>query len=151
MIASVPQDQLYRFYTQPLSIQAVIPQQDEPIDCAYASIGANLPTSGATDVLQEEIDLRCVLPDGTSVFPGVRAKVVAVTAEVDDALTLPVSAVERKGNGTAGVVWLVEKGKEPQNTNVTLGITDGKRIQIVSGLFAGQKVRDPAVQSTPTP
>jgi multidrug efflux pump subunit AcrA (membrane-fusion protein) len=145
VIASVPQSQLYRFYTQPLSIQALIAKQNEPLDCAYQSIGGNLPTSGATAVLQEEIDLRCVLPDGSSVFPGVRAKVVAVTAEVDDALTLPLSAVERSGNGTAGVVWLVEKGKEPVRTNVTLGISDGKRIQIVSGLFAGQKVRNPAV------
>jgi multidrug efflux pump subunit AcrA (membrane-fusion protein) len=151
VIASVPQDQLYRFYTQPLSIQAVIPHQDQPIDCAYQSIGGNLPTSGATNVLQEEVDLRCTLPVGTSVFPGVRANVVAVTAEVDDALTLPVSAVQRQGTGTAGVVYVLEKGKSPQKTNVTLGISDGKRIQIVSGLFAGQRVRDPAVPSTPTP
>jgi multidrug efflux pump subunit AcrA (membrane-fusion protein) len=145
VIASVPQDQLYRFYTQPLSIQALIPKQAEPLDCAYQSIGANLPTTGATAVLQDEIDLRCVLPDGTSVFPGVRAKVVSVTAEVDDALTLPLTAVERGASGTAGVVWLVEKGKEPVRTNVTLGITDGTRIQIVSGLFAGQRVRNPAI------
>jgi multidrug efflux pump subunit AcrA (membrane-fusion protein) len=143
VIASVPQDQLYRFYTQPLSIQAVIPQQVEPLDCAYQSIGGNLPTSGAGAVLGEEVDLRCVLPDGTPVFPGVRADVVAVTAEVDDALTLPVSAVER--SGTAGVVWLVEKGHKPARTNVTLGISDGHRVQIVSGLFAGQRVRNPAV------
>jgi multidrug efflux pump subunit AcrA (membrane-fusion protein) len=145
VIASVPQDQLYRFYTQPLSIQVLVPKQAEPIDCSYQSIGQNLPTTGATAVLQDEIDLRCVLPDGTSVFPGVRGKVIAVTAEVDDALTLPVSAVERGPNGTAGVVWLVEKGKAPVRTNVTVGITDGRRIQIVSGLFAGQKVRDPAI------
>ena len=143
VIASVPQDQLYRFYTQPLSIQAVIPQHVEPLDCAYQSIGENLPTSGAGAVLGEEVDLRCVLPDGTPVFPGVRADVVAVTAEVDDALTLPVSAVER--SGTAGVVWLVEKGHKPARTNVTLGISDGHRVQIVSGLFAGQRVRNPAV------
>jgi multidrug efflux pump subunit AcrA (membrane-fusion protein) len=142
VIASVPQDQLYRFYSQPLSIQAVIPHQDQPLDCAYQSIGENLPTSGATAVLQNEIDLRCVLPDGTAVFPGVRTDVIAVTAEVDDALTLPLTAVER--HGTAGVVWLVEKGHNPVRTNVTLGISDGVRIQIVSGLFAGQRVRNPA-------
>jgi multidrug efflux pump subunit AcrA (membrane-fusion protein) len=151
VIASVPQDQLYRFYTPPLSIQAVVAHQDQPIDCAFKSIGANLPTSGATSVLQEEVDLRCTLPVGTSVFPGVPANVVAVTAEVDDALTLPVSAVQQKGNGTSGVVYVLEKGKAPQKTNVTLGISDGKRIQIVSGLFAGQRVRDPAVSGTPTP
>jgi multidrug efflux pump subunit AcrA (membrane-fusion protein) len=151
VIASVPQNQLYRFYTPPLSIQAVIPHQDQPIDCAFKSIGGNLPTSGANGVLQEEVDLRCTLPVGTAVFPGVQADVVAVTAEVDDALTLPVSAVQRGGNGTSGVVYLLEKGKAPQRTNVTLGISDGKRIQIVSGLFAGQRVRDPAVPSTPTP
>jgi multidrug efflux pump subunit AcrA (membrane-fusion protein) len=142
VIASVPQDQLYRFYTQPLSIQAVIPQQVEPLDCAYQSIGENLPTSGAGAVLGQEVDLRCILPDGTPVFPGVRADVVAVTAEVDDALTLPLSAVER--SGSAGVVWLVEKGRKPARTNVTLGISDGHRVQIVSGLFAGQRVRNPA-------
>src|SRR5262249_24731819 len=97
VIASVPQDQLYRFYSQPLSVQAVIPHQSQPVDCAFKSIGGNLPTSGATAVLQQEIDLRCTLPVGTSVFPGVRATVVAVTAEVDDALTLPASAVQRQG------------------------------------------------------
>jgi hypothetical protein len=93
-------------------------------------------------VLGQEVDLRCILPDGTPVFPGVRADVVAVTAEVDDALTLPLSAVER--SGAAGVVWLVEKGRKPVRTNVTLGISDGHRVQIVSGLFAGQHVRNPA-------
>jgi multidrug efflux pump subunit AcrA (membrane-fusion protein) len=151
VIASVPQNQLYRFYTPPLSVQAVISHQDQPIDCAFKSVGGNLPTSGATNVLQQEVDLRCTLPVGTSVFAGVPANVVAVTAEVDDALTLPVSAVQRKGNATTGVVYVLEKGKEPQKTNVTLGIGDGKRIQIVSGLFAGQRVRDPAASSTPTP
>jgi multidrug efflux pump subunit AcrA (membrane-fusion protein) len=151
VIASVPQNQLYRFYTPPLSVQAVISHQDQPIDCAFKSVGGNLPTSGATNVLQQEVDLRCTLPVGTSVFPGVPADVVAVTAEVDDALTLPVSAVQRKGNATSGVVYVLEKGKEPQKTNVTLGITDGKRIQIVSGLFAGQRVRDPAVSTAPSP
>jgi multidrug efflux pump subunit AcrA (membrane-fusion protein) len=129
----------------------VISHQDQPIDCAFKSVGGNLPTSGATNVLQEEVDLRCTLPVGTAVFPGVPANVVAVTAEVDDALTLPVSAVQRKGNATSGVVYVLEKGKEPQKTNVTLGISDGKRIQIVSGLFAGQRVRDPATSATPTP
>jgi multidrug efflux pump subunit AcrA (membrane-fusion protein) len=151
VIASVPQNQLYRFYSPPLSVQAVISHQDQPIDCAFKSVGGNLPTSGATNVLQEEVDLRCTLPVGTAVFPGVPANVVAVTAEVDDALTLPVSAVQRKGNATSGVVYVLEKGKEPQKTNVTLGISDGKRIQIVSGLFAGQRVRDPATSATPTP
>jgi multidrug efflux pump subunit AcrA (membrane-fusion protein) len=151
VIASVPQDQLYRFYSAPLSVQAVIPHQDQPVDCAFKSIGGNLPTSGATNVLGQEVDLRCTLPAGTSVFPGVRATVVAVTAEVDDALTLPVGAVQRTGTGNAGVVYVLEKGKQPQKTNVTLGITDGKRIQIVSGLFAGQRVRDPAVSGSPTP
>jgi multidrug efflux pump subunit AcrA (membrane-fusion protein) len=147
-IAQVPQDQLYRFYSQPLSIQAAISHQDSPIDCTFLSIGGNLPGSGATRVLQNEVDLRCQLPDGTAVFPGVPAKVVAVTAQVDDAITLPVQAVEQHGN--TGIIWLVEKGKAPVRKEVTLGINDGRRIQIVTGLFAGQRVLNPARAPSPS-
>jgi len=149
VIANVPQDQLYRFYTAPLSVQVSIPHQDQPADCTFLSVGANVPSSQATQALATEPDFRCQLPDGTAVFPGVQVKVTAVTAEVDDAITLPVSAVLRNGN--SGTVWLVEKGHPATKKEVTVGIVGGARIQIVSGLFAGQQVLDPAPSPTPTP
>jgi multidrug efflux pump subunit AcrA (membrane-fusion protein) len=142
VIANVPQDQLYRFYTAPLSVQVTIPRQDQPADCTFTSVGGNVPSSQATQALTTEVDFRCQLPDGTAVFPGVQVKVIAVTAEVDDAVTLPVSAVQRHGN--SGTVWLVEKGHPPAKKEVTIGIVGGGRVQIVSGLFAGQVVLDPA-------
>lgn len=149
VIANVAQDQLYRFYTAPLSVQVSIPHQDQPVDCTFVSVGGNVPSSQATQALGTEVDFRCQLPDGTAVFPGVHVTVVAVTAEVDDAITLPVSAVVRSGN--SGTVWLVEKGHAPAKKTVTIGIVGGGRVQIVSGLFAGQVVLDPAPSPTPTP
>jgi len=149
VIANVPQDQLYRFYTPPLSVQVTIPHQDQPVDCTFVSVGGNVPSNSATRALGTQVDFRCQLPDGTAAFPGVQVIVVAVTAEVDDAITLPVSAVERNGN--SGTVWLVEKGHPPTKKEVTIGIIGGGRVQIVSGLFAGQVVLDPAVPPTSTP
>jgi len=148
VIANVPQDQLYRFYTAPLSVQVTFPHQDQPVDCTFVSVGGNVPSNSATRALGTQVNFRCQLPDGTAVFPGVQATVVAVTAEVDDAITLPVSAVQRNGN--SGTVWLVEKGHAPAKKDVTIGIVGGGRVQIVSGLFAGQVVLDPA-SPPPTP
>jgi len=147
VIANVAQDQLYRFYTAPLSVQVTIPRQDAPVDCTFVSVGGNVPSNSATQALGTQVDFRCQLPDGTAVFPGVQVTVVAVTAEVDDAITLPVSAVVRNGN--SGTVWLVEKGHAPVKKEVTIGIIGGGRVQIVSGLFAGQQVLNPAVPPTP--
>ncbi|HXY71207.1 MAG TPA: HlyD family efflux transporter periplasmic adaptor subunit [Actinomycetota bacterium] len=149
VIANVPQNELYRFYTAPLSVQVSIPHQDQPVDCTFLSVGGNVPSSQAAQALATEPDFRCQLPDGTAVFPGVQVKVIAVTAEVDDAITLPTSAVLRNGN--SGTVWLVEKGHPATKKEVTVGIVGGGRIQIVSGLFAGQQVLDPAPSPTPTP
>ena len=57
-----------------------------------------------------------------------------VVSEVKDALLVPKSAV------FAGKVKLVVEGAEPAWRDVTTGITDGKNIEIKSGLVEGDVV-----------
>ena len=65
--------------------------------------------------------------------------VVAVSA-VDDALVIPTTAV--KGGSGTGLVWLdAGDGREPEEREVMLGISDGFMVEILDGLAEGDMVR----------
>lgn len=142
VIAPVTPDMLYQFFSPPLAISAEIEQGPPTFDCAYTSIGDNLAVTGASSLLTEDVDLRCAVPKSVDVFPGVRVKLTTTTAEVTNVVLLPKRAIEIHGN--EGFVWVVEKGHGPVRKTVQLGISDGQKVQIVSGLQAGERVLDPS-------
>ncbi|WP_414172242.1 hypothetical protein [Clavibacter tessellarius] len=63
-------------------------------------------------------------------------------------LTLPTTAVE--GLADTGNVWLASESGEPEERAVGLGISDGKVVQITSGLAEGDMVLE-FVPGAPAP
>lgn len=126
---------LYRLYERPLSITVAIDRGPAPFDCPYVSIAA--ATSAGANPLESQITLVCAVPATIRAFSGIRAQVAITTAASDNVLWLPVEAVE--GAADLGRVTLVRDGQHLSQA-VVLGITDGARVEIVSGLTEGDRV-----------
>jgi membrane fusion protein, macrolide-specific efflux system len=121
---------LYRLYERPLNITVAIDGGPAPFDCPYVSIGA--ATSQGANPLESQITLVCAVPATIRAFSGIRAQVAITTAAADNVLWLPVEAVE--GAADLGRVTVVRDGQHLSQA-VVLGITDGARVEIVSGLI----------------
>jgi HlyD family secretion protein len=120
---------LYRLYERPLQITVALDRGPAPFDCPFVSIAA--ATSAGANPLEAEVSLVCAVPAMIRAFSGIRAQVAITTAAADNVLWLPVEAVE--GAADLGRVTVVRDGRHlPQA--VVLGITDGVRVEIVSGL-----------------
>ena len=81
------------------------------------------------------------LPKEDSMLPGMNASVKIVTAVSDPVQTLPASALVETGGRTC--VYLGYDGKKDQLTDLTevqTGLSDGDRVQILSGLPEGGTV-----------
>jgi len=143
--AVVAPELLYRFYGQPISISVKIDKGPSPFTCPFKSLGA--PISGnEVDPSSVPVHLRCSIPNGVRVFPGVRLKLAAVTGESQNALLLPLQAVA--GEADRGFVTRVEEEGITSRSDVVLGLTDGLRIQIVKGLNEGDRVAIPPVNGS---
>lgn len=162
---SIPATEVYRLYSQPSTAKVNIESGPSGIDCVIApllkpassesvdrtseaagdqsatgtdSADAATPTSQAT---VSTVQTLCLLPSGTQAFEGLRARIALQTGAVEGVVTIPLTAVS--GSVGTGEVWLVDPANpddEPQLTAVVLGITDGVRIQVVSGLNEGDTV-----------
>ena len=88
----------------------------------------------ATRTLQAEIDL----PNQDDLLrPGLYAYVTIVAEEHKDALTVPTAAIIKEGEKSYCVT--IAEGRA-RRREVTPGLVDGKRTEIVSGLPGGEKV-----------
>jgi len=85
--------------------------------------------------------VRCAVPGDVTVFAGLAAKMKISAGSAPDALLVPATAVE--GSGATGTVYEpAADGGAPTAVKVQLGIFDGKRVQIVSGLKKGDQVME---------
>lgn len=93
------------------------------------------------------LSVLCAVPKDIKVFAGLKGLMAVSLEKRKNALTLPTSAVA--GSAQAGQVNLVENSGRTVLRNVQLGITDGVRIEIRSGLTEGQRVtsRAPTLDS----
>jgi RND family efflux transporter MFP subunit len=82
----------------------------------------------ATRTLRAEVDLEN--PDG-SLRSGLYAYVTIIAEEHADAMTLPISAVVQ--DGTTASCMVVDDGKA-RRRNLQLGLNDGSRVEVLSGL-----------------
>ncbi len=73
-----------------------------------------------------------------SVKPGMTATVAVTTAEADNVLTLPASAVPT--SGTTGTVQVQRSNGKTVRTTIGIGLRGDNSVQITSGLSAGDKV-----------
>ena len=84
--------------------------------------------------------VRCAVPTDQVVFAGLPATMDLALGQVDDALVVPVTAVQ--GGAGTGNVWVdAGDGSEPAERPVTLGVNDGTMVEVVDGLAEGDMVR----------
>ncbi len=83
--------------------------------------------------------VRCAVPTGVTVFSGLSAKLTIPAGVAENALVVPVTAVE--GSSGTGLVYQPSPdGGEPVALPVTLGLTDGVNVQITGGVAEGDEV-----------
>lgn len=78
---------------------------------------------------------------GDDVAKGAEALTVTprtCSASADDVLTVPVTAV--RGMGEDASVWVTDDMGEPEERSVEIGMSDGTRAEVVSGLEAGDAI-----------
>lgn len=92
-----------------------------------------------------ELTLLCAIPSKLRVFAGLQGIMAVSLEQKEEALLLPISAVA--GSADTGQVSLIDDSGKITTRDVILGITDGLRIEIRSGLVAGQKVSGQAPSS----
>lgn len=146
--ASLTPDQMYRIQDVPDSATISIKNGPAPFECGSLEI-ITPQTASKNNTSQDNptgdgggtsgIQARCVVPDEQKVFAGLQVTMDIVAGQATDVLTLPASAVE--GRYQEGFVYVPgEDPDKPQKTAVQLGLTDGMRVQIVSGIEANQEV-----------
>ncbi len=89
----------------------------------------------STRTMQVEID---VPNSNYHLQPGMYADVTLVAGERENALTVPIEAIERGQNGTT--VLLVDAQNRVQKREVRTGIEDSDKVEILSGLAEGDRV-----------
>jgi membrane fusion protein, macrolide-specific efflux system len=99
---------------------------------SYFSVLVNNVTTYEVDVWPDEVP--------PFMRSGMTANVVFNTSEKDDVLTIPAEAVQQQ-NGQSGVIVPAEKkGDKPVFKPIQTGVTDGKQIEVVSGLNEDDKI-----------
>jgi len=99
---------------------------------SYFSVLVNNVTTYEVDVWPDEVP--------AYMRSGMTANVVFNTSEKDDVLTIPSEAVQQN-NGKSGVLVPADKkGEPPVFKPIQTGVTDGKQIEVVSGLNEGDKI-----------
>jgi pyruvate/2-oxoglutarate dehydrogenase complex dihydrolipoamide acyltransferase (E2) component len=140
---SVSAENLYRVYRSPIAALASLTSGASGVPCRVvpAADGTTTGNGAATEGGPKQspgLEVVCLLAGDVQAFTGQPAKVGIRFATVPGALTLPVSAVT--GSAQTGTVTYVAADGARSGRTVTLGVTDGVVVQIVSGLSAGDRV-----------
>ncbi|MFO7854556.1 MAG: efflux RND transporter periplasmic adaptor subunit [Paracoccaceae bacterium] len=107
-------------------------------DCGRARI---LLVSPLADPESRTRTLEAKLPDSCSFAPGAFLEVAVTVARRDDAVFVPQSAVTREGFDSWA--WRAEEGEDDlvaRRTPLELGVLDGDRYEVRSGLSEGDRV-----------
>ncbi|MFI9387533.1 efflux RND transporter periplasmic adaptor subunit [Kutzneria sp. NPDC052558] len=170
IVADLDGSQAYRIASAPGTVQAQIKDGPGPFQCTVlgtiAALPAgtpappspttaaqppkeqqpsNIPAPPGPSTQQQQSDptglrLVCTPPAGVKMINGVTATLQVVTAIAQNVLTLPVEAVA--GSQGSGKVDVVVDGRR-QTKDVTLGLTDGKVVEIKTGLTGDETVAVP--------
>ena len=95
---------------------------------------------------QFEIKAAVKLSEGGKIRSGYSANAEIVLSRVENALSIPESAIEFSGDST--FVYIIKgegKSKTYERTQVTTGLSDGVNIEIKKGLTTKDKVRGPEI------
>lgn len=131
LLATVEPVQLYRLVNAPAEASVTITGGPAPFTCT--GVRVQVSAEGTASV-------RCAIPTDQVVFAGLPATMDLALGQVDDALVVPVTAVQ--GGAGSGNVWVdAGDGSEPEERAVTLGVNDGVMVEVVEGLAEGDSIR----------
>ncbi|MFC5501366.1 hypothetical protein ACFPJ4_03815 [Lysinimonas soli] len=153
--ASIPAAQQYRLLNKPTDGSTAITGGPAPFTCTGLTIstplagadatttggsaGSGPGTGGATGSSGGTATVRCAVPAGVTVFAGLAAKLTIDGGKAENVLVVPTTAVD--GAAGSGTVYLPGVGgASPAKQAVTLGLTDGVRVQITGGLKKGDTI-----------
>lgn len=91
-----------------------------------------------TGIVPQKGILQCLISQTVDVKSGQSATVVITATTRNDVLILPLSVIA--GRQGTGLVTVITPNGERVETKVTLGVTDGANIEILSGLEVGDVV-----------
>jgi multidrug efflux pump subunit AcrA (membrane-fusion protein) len=140
-------DQQYRLVGAPSEAQVTLKGGPAPFTCTGLRIGAATDAADGPADPMEQPDpsavasgtVTCALPAEVTAFPGLGADLEIVNGTAEDAVVVPVTAVQ--GTVQTGKVWVVaQEGDEPEERTVSLGLTDGENVQVSEGVALGELV-----------
>lgn len=138
-IAALSPEQLYRMVNMPEQATITIKDGPAPFACSNVEILGASPATSNDSEETPALSVTCDIPADQLVFSGLSVTLTLDAGKADQVLALPVSAVE--GRSGQGFVYLpTENPDEPTKKEVTLGITDGKVIEIKEGLSESDEV-----------
>lgn len=139
---SLAPDQLYRLVDQPKSAKVTITNGPAPFTCKRLKITSPLAgaqdESGAEEGTSGGPTVTCAVPSSVTVFAGLGAKLTISGGSADNVLVVPTTAVEGSA-GTGNVYVLLDDGST-ETRPVTIGLSDGRNVEITKGLAAGDLI-----------
>jgi hypothetical protein len=121
------------------------PAQPEPAPAEQPADEAAAPEGSEATGLR----LVCTAPPRVKLINGATATLEVITARARNALVVPVEAVA--GSQGSGKVEVVEAGGRRRVVDVVLGLSDGKVVQIKSGLEGDETLSVPGPNLPPGP
>ena len=118
-------------------VQVTIPALDKTFSGTIRRVSRN----GRADA-QMTVYSASVLLDNPpdNVYPGMQAEVEFVREKVENAVTIPKKAIQFRDDDTAFVYFCNPETKDYEEHDITTGIVEGNRVQITSGVEAGDTV-----------
>ncbi|UYG17446.1 hypothetical protein BRM3_03175 [Brachybacterium huguangmaarense] len=155
IVADLTPEQQLRLLDQQITATAALPDAADPVPCQAPAIEEDDPSqddastasqpvmdpyTGEVSTPQEsQAALRCPVPDGTKIVPGLSVTVTVDLGTASGVLTVPITAVE--GDGTAGTVYVLdEETGEPTAQKVTLGKRSEDTVEVTEGVEEGTQV-----------
>lgn len=129
----------YRLLSEPTEASIQITNGPAPFTCTGLVLETPLPGADDGEAPAEvTTTVRCPVPDGVRVFPGLAATMTIAGGLAEDVVVLPITAV--LGAAGTGTVFVVGDDGLPEERDVTLGIADAEKIEIVEGVAEGEMV-----------
>ncbi len=147
-------DQQYRLLTVPTQAEVTLKGGPAPFTCTGLRIGP-APTGDGADTtgpgagtgtvdpatgqpVSASGTVSCAVPPGITAFAGLGADLAITNGSAENALVVPVTAVQ--GSVQNGTVWVMLPDGTQEERDVRLGLNDGELVQITEGLAEGDQV-----------
>lgn len=149
---SLSPEQQYRLQTRPTEATVAITNGPAPFTCTGLTITTPLAGATAADSAADTAPagaaapggtattIGCAIPPEVTVFPGLAAQMTIAAGKADNVLVVPTTAV--KGSAESGKVWFARKKGGTEERPVTLGMTDGTSVQVLTGLAEGDMINE---------